>query len=147
MNTAKKTITFTILLILFMSFSFISCTNEDEITSNNTISQQTVKNIVIPDGIYIGYFFSNSGRKIEVKSIYKDNILIERWVDGEKQDLNLAPKSNLYWDENAAINRAMELSKSYPCVMLVAQSGLPQAESISYNVIFDSEEPCWYNQY
>lgn len=37
--------------------------------------------------------------------------------------------------------------KSYPCVMLVAQSGFPQAESISYNIIFDSEEPCWYNQY
>lgn len=145
MNAIKKIIVF-VGLVAIASLGFISCSNEDESINNGKTSQQVnIKSENIPDGVYIGYYYLSNGNKIEIKETYKDNVLVERLIDGKKQDLSLAPKQMIIWSQGTALDVALHLSETYPCVSIVVERGFPQRESVMYNVLYDSEEPCWYD--
>lgn len=145
MNSIKKIFIFVVLATI-VGFGFNSCSNEDEIVNNNKPSIQVkVIGDSIANGQYIGYYNSSDGTEHEIKEVYTDNILIESYLDGEKQDLNLVPLRIMCWDMENALNTAVALSEKHPCVQIVAEAGFPNRESVLYNVFFSDEEPCWYN--
>lgn len=150
----KKVFLVLVLLAGFSSLIFTACNNEEE-RVQQAQQKSDIKGNKIPDGTYVGYYNFDNAKKIEVKQMVKDNEVIKRWVNGEEIDLNKAPiikgrfwkKGDNKFAEDKAIDMALELSKTYPCVSILTFPSVEDEEVIVYQVNVEKDVPCEYEKY
>lgn len=149
----KRTLLTLALLVGFASLIFTACNNKEE--QIQQVQKTAIEGNKIPDGTYVGYYNFDNAKKIEVKQIIKDNEVVKRWVNGEETDLNKAPiikgrfwkKGDNKYAEDKAVDMALELSKTYPCVSILTFPSLEDEEMIVYQVNVDKNVPCEYEKY
>ncbi len=150
----KRTFLILVLLASFTSLLFTACNKEEEQTQQMQ-QKSDIKGNNIPDGTYVGYYNFDTAKKIEVKQIIKDNEVVKRWVNGVETSLNKAPTTKgRFWKkgdnkfaEDMAIDLALELSKTYPCVSIQTFPYIEDEDVIIYQVDVDKNVPCEYERY
>ncbi|MDO5760601.1 MAG: hypothetical protein Q4Q06_06205 [Bacteroidota bacterium] len=141
------------LLVSMTSLIFVACNDKEE--QSQIPQKSTIQGNKVPDGTYIGYYNFDGAKKIEIKQTIKDNEVVLRWINGEQQPLNYAPKTvGRFWHEgnnksaeNKAIDCALEYSKTYPCVSIVIFPYIEDESVLIYQVDVDSNTPCDYEKY
>lgn len=150
----KRTFLTLALLAGLTSLIFMACNDKEERVQQMQ-QKSDIKGNKIPDGTYVGYYNFDNAKKIEVKQMVRDNEVVKRWVNGEETDLNKAPiikgrfwkKGDNKYAEDKAVDMALELSKTYPCVSILTFPSLEDEEVIIYQVNVEKDVPCEYEKY
>ena len=124
--------------------SFNACSDKDEV--ENQVEKSYENEVQFPDGTYIGKLGD-----IVIECTFKNNILIERKVNGKIVDIQYAPKQIVCYNEQSAMACVEGLDNNgWPCISLYHIDDFPKRGDVNWIVEYSDYEAdgsCWYDKY